>query len=210
MRKLALGLAMVAGLFLMTGCESMFAPLTGMGTFETGAAGEASPQQALADRVFGEAIGPEERSVRAHMVVWGYSELAVEASRADPGRGAELVGNLMKLRQQVAAVAAADYDGITLETDLARVQLDFGSALINAAASAIRADILGLLDGIDVGAVGDRLELRARQSYLVPPIVRDVRRTIEELRAGTRTAEEIEAVLDAKIDANVARISGLS
>lgn len=197
---------------LLAGCASdgdaaaekleAFAPKT---AFE-----EKSPTQQVADKLFTEAVGEEARAVRQCMIAAGLVELLTwrVTDGGDGAYAATAAGQIKKIEAALAGVDPSEENDF-FETDMKHVTIELASVLVASTEDRVEGLLKKFGGGPNVEGILQRVGVAAGQVALADGIVRDVRKAVERITAGTRTAEAVKSSCDQRIDRNKRRIDAM-
>jgi hypothetical protein len=169
---------------------------------------EKSPAQAVADRLFSEAVGPEHRGVRLCMIASGVVEVMTDrVTHGDTDYADKAAGQVMRIKAVLANLDTSA-GNIWFETDVKIVTLELASVIVESTKSRAANLIGNFGGGVNVLGVLDRAGIAARQAALADGIVRDVRRVVADI-GSVLTAEEATAGCAARIEKNRKRIGAI-
>ncbi|WP_119304971.1 hypothetical protein [Dongia deserti] len=207
--SIALWLAVsVVAATLLSGCAAGgTSPLDELAPDEAPA--EKSSSQAVADRLFTEAIGPEHRGVRLCMIASGVIEVMTDrVTHGDAAYAETAAGQITRIKAVLGNLDTSD-GNIWFETDVKIVTLELASVIVDATKSRVASLLGNLAGGINVPGVLDRAGIAARQGVLADGVVRDVKRVVADIAAGRLTAEAARDGCGQRIDKNRARIEAI-
>lgn len=164
--------------------------------------------QKLADDLLGAVTGPADRAARACMILGGVAEVMTDRVVSyDTGYAATAYGNVAILEGAFASWKAAD--PIFFETDLAYIKLRVTRMLIDAGRARVENLIETFGGGFNIGGLLERGAVVARQTEISGAYVKDLRKVVAGLNAGTLSADTVEVACMARFAKNKARLAVL-
>ena len=165
--------------------------------------------QKLADRLLGEASGPDHRGVRLCMIFAGVSELMTDrVTHADPDYAAEALGHMTVL-SAVQRNLDASGENVWFETDVKLATLELTDILIEVGEDRVPRLLSNLTGGVNVLGVVDRARVAARQAELAGAVIRDTRALLARVAGSALSASDARAACEKRLTRNQERVSAL-
>ncbi|WP_119301126.1 hypothetical protein [Dongia deserti] len=168
-----------------------------------------SPAQAVADRLFTEAIGPDHRGVRLCMIASGVVEVMTDrVTHGDAAYAEAAAGQITRIKAVLDNLDTSAAN-IWFETDVKIVTLELAGVIVDATKSRVAGLLGNFAGGVNVPGVLDRAGIAARQAVLADGIVRDVKRVVAEIGAEKLDLEVATAGCEERIEKNRKRIGAI-
>lgn len=162
-------------------------------------------QQQIADKLFGEALGPDNRSARLCMIGAGVIEVMTDrVTHFDTDYAATALGQAAAIRAVITNLDASD-SNIWFETDVKIVTLELARVLVDAGKDRIPRLLSNLAGSVNILGIASRAQIAARQIALAEGVVLDVKHAIAAI-GQTMEAGQVRDACLARIDKNEKRI----
>jgi hypothetical protein len=166
-------------------------------------------QQQIADKLFGEAIGADNRAVRLCMIGSGVIEVMTDrVTHTDTDYAATALGQIVAVRS-VLDKLATDPSNLWFETDVRIVTLELARVLVDATKDRVPRLLTNLAGSVNVLGVLDRAGVAARQAALTEGVVLDTKHAVALIADGDLTAEAARSACNSRIDKNESRIKAI-
>lgn len=192
---------------LLGGCPSV--PTDALEDTAAGIGDGQSEAAKIADRLFGEATGPDNRAIRLCMIGSGVIELMTDrVTHADTSFAAQALGSIVAV-QGVLAALDSSAGNIWFETDVKIVTLQLAELLVESAKDRVPRLLSNFAGAVNPLGLAGRAAVAARQGVLVEGIVLDTKHAIAAINAGTLKPDVARAGCEARISRNERRIRAI-
>lgn len=204
-----LAILLLLGLLIgpLIGCAS-----TPTDTLEDTAAGIGDGQSEaakIADRLFGEAVGPDNRAIRLCMIGSGVIELMTDrVTHSDTDFAAQALGSIVSVQGVLAALDSTP-GNIWFETDIKIVTLQLADLLVESAKDRIPRLVSNFAGAVNPLGIAKRAAVAGRQGVLAEGIVLDTKHAVAGIAAGTLNPVAARAGCEARMARNERRIRAI-